>query len=155
MPGADDLDEPCLGVCDIGKGLPWAWRVTEGDEVGGMAGSQAFADDRVLFETADPRAVTAAGGSMMITGCFFAVDLLPRAAENSQQRIVDRTRQVFTSDQRFMIELEQQWIPGAFVGQGIVAALTQGVPEQHAALAKVSEVFLPVSRCRQSELPKA
>ncbi|MNO01543.1 hypothetical protein D3C81_2217050 [compost metagenome] len=77
------------------------------------------------------------------------------ATEDLQQRIVDRAGQVFPGDQRFMIELEQQRIPGTFVGQGVVAALTQGVPEQHAALAKVREVFLPVSRRWLPELPKA
>src|ERR1700740_1959790 len=51
-----------------------------------------------------------------------------------------------------MSELEQQRIPGAFMGQSIVAALTQGVPEQQAALAEVGEVFLPVSGRGLSEL---
>ncbi|MNV21010.1 hypothetical protein D3C71_1119340 [compost metagenome] len=40
--GADDFDEPGLGFDDIGQGLPRLWRVTERDEIGGVAGSEAF-----------------------------------------------------------------------------------------------------------------
>ncbi|MNG02976.1 hypothetical protein D3C84_860300 [compost metagenome] len=85
---------------------------------------------------------------------FSAVNRFAGAAENLQQRVIDRAGQVCTGDHSFMIELEQQRISGPFVRQGVVAALTQGVPEQHAALAQISEIFLPLLCGRLSQLPE-
>jgi hypothetical protein len=49
-----------FGFDDIHQRLPGIWRVTEGDEVGGVASSEAFAYYRILFEAANARAMAAA-----------------------------------------------------------------------------------------------
>ena len=139
----DVLDEVCLGLDDVQQGLAGFGGMAEGDEVGGVPGTQALADLRVFLEAADAGAMAAArvDDDDRVLPC---VDRSVGGRQDPQQRIVDRVGQVAPVYQDFIGKLQYQRVAGAFVGQGVVAALAQGVPEQQGALAQVGQVFPPL-----------
>ncbi|MNN60701.1 hypothetical protein D3C81_1758980 [compost metagenome] len=139
----DRLDEMSFGFIDVFQGLTRLRRMTERDEVSRVAGSQAFANFRILLEAADTRAVATAGvnddGRPTVV-----VDLLRGPGKDAQQRVVDRVGQLRAVDQQLVVEFEQERVTGALVPQGVVPALAQRIPEQKASLAQVGEIFLPL-----------
>ena len=80
------------------------------------------------------------------------VGRLVGSGDDPQQGIVDRVGQVAPVDQHVVGKLEQQRVAGPFMGQGIVATLAQGIPEQQAALPEVGQVFPAVAGAGRAQV---
>ncbi len=144
MARGDCLEEMRLRRGDVVQGLPRLRRMAERDEVSRMARAQALANRRVLLEAADARAVSAARVDDDQRRQRL-VDALA-AGQDAQQAVVDRGGEGAAVDDDFVVELQQYRETFALVGEGVVAALAQGVPEQNAALGEIGAEIHPVAQ---------
>ncbi|MNZ91863.1 hypothetical protein D3C78_1108620 [compost metagenome] len=72
------------------------------------------------------------------------VHLDPGRRHDAQQRVVDRPLEGAPVQLRLVVEMQQRRLPLLQVLQIVVAALAQGIPEQHRALAEVHAIAVPV-----------
>jgi hypothetical protein len=111
--------------------------------------AQRHAHLRVILETADAGAMSAAGVDDHV-GTALGIDRHARRRQDAQQRVIDGDIELAAIHHQLVLEVQQRGETLPLVFDEIVAALAQRVPEQHGSLRDVDGVL----RAGQPRLPR-
>ncbi len=143
MPLGDDAHEFRFGVGDVGKRLPRFGIRIKDHEVDRVTGLQRHADFRVFLEAADARAMTGARIDDDV-GTQLVVDLHARRRDDAHECVVDGPLERAPVGQHLVAIREHRRLAGLLVGDPVVAALAQRVPEEDRTLREVDRVLGPI-----------
>src|SRR5262249_25417012 len=134
------LEKNRLGARDILDGLAGHGIRQEADEIAGMPGLECHADFAVGLEAADAGAVAGARVDDDERPAR-RVGLEPRRRNPLQEAVVARPLERPAVDEQLPLVVEYVWNRLGEVFAILVAALAHDVPEQHAALRGIDDVF--------------
>ncbi|MNG10197.1 hypothetical protein D3C84_936530 [compost metagenome] len=135
--------EALLGSADVEQGLARFRLAEEDHEIHRMPRTQGHADLGVVLEAADARAMPGARVEDQV-GAPLRIHLHPGRRQDAQQGVVDRALEAAPVQHGLVVEVQQRRLALLQVLQIVVAALAQGIPEQHRALAEVHAIAVPV-----------